>query len=242
LFRTFCGLVGGFLAQAGRRTVCRRLADAGLPRLWPHDRAHQFFARARWNADDLGLAVARLVTALLVPAGQPVTLWLACRMAKMLAGALPGRRIHVVADAAYAGEQLKKLPPGITWTTRLRRDAALYDLPPARTGGRGRAPPKRRPAAIPGPARPARGLRSGRRHPLWEDRHRTPPPGITPPTSTLTAPAPPGTRPRPTRPPRTCSPSSAASSSPRNFGHLALTSRHPKKSMPSAWPGENAAA
>lgn len=30
---------------------------------------------------------------------------------------LPGRRIHVVADAAYAGEELKKLPPGITWTT-----------------------------------------------------------------------------------------------------------------------------
>src|SRR5262249_61458013 len=54
------------------------------------------------------------------------------------AGALPGRAIHVVADAAYAGEELKKLPPGITWTTRLRRDAALYDLPPARTGRRGR--------------------------------------------------------------------------------------------------------
>ena len=32
-----------------------------------------FFARARWSADDLGLAVARLVVALLVPAGAPVT-------------------------------------------------------------------------------------------------------------------------------------------------------------------------
>jgi DDE superfamily endonuclease len=72
-FRTFCGLACGFLAQAGRRTVCGMLVGAGLPRLWPHDRAHQFFSRARWNADDLGLAVARLVTALLVPAGQPVT-------------------------------------------------------------------------------------------------------------------------------------------------------------------------
>ena len=65
-------------------------------------------------------------------------LWLACRMAQMLAGALPGRRIHVVADAAYAGEELKKLPPSVTWTTRLRKDAALYELPPARTGRRGR--------------------------------------------------------------------------------------------------------
>jgi DDE superfamily endonuclease len=158
----------------------------------PHDRAHQFFSRARWNPDEVGLAVAKLVTALLVPAGQPVTvaiddtlfrrrgkevwaaswfhdgsapgpantgygnnwviaavvvrlpmvnrpvavpalaklvikdttsasrLWLARRMAEAIAGALPGRPIHVVADAAYAGKELRKLPPGITWTTRLR--------------------------------------------------------------------------------------------------------------------------
>jgi DDE superfamily endonuclease len=209
-FRTFCGLACGFLAQAGRRTVCGMLAGAGLAQAWPHDRAHQFFSRARWDADDLGLAAAKLVTALLVPAGQPVTvaiddtlfrrrgkkvwaagwfhdgsapgpaktgygnnwviaaivvklpvisrpvalpvlaklvikdttsasrLWLAARMAQMLAGALPGRRTHVVADAAYAGKDLKGLPPGITWTTRLRKDAALYQLPPARTGRQGR--------------------------------------------------------------------------------------------------------
>ena len=71
-FRTFCGLACGFLAQTGKRTVCGMLAGAGLSRLWPHDRAHWFFARARWNPDDLGLAVARLVVALLVPAGEPV--------------------------------------------------------------------------------------------------------------------------------------------------------------------------
>jgi hypothetical protein len=61
-------------------------------------------------------------------------------MAQVLAGALPGRRIHVVADAAYAGEELKKLPPGVTWTTRLRKDAALYELPLARTGRRDHEP------------------------------------------------------------------------------------------------------
>jgi DDE superfamily endonuclease len=71
-FRTFCGLACGFLSQTGKRTVCGMLAGAGLSRTWPHDRAHFFFARARWNADDLGLAVARLVVALLVPAGEPV--------------------------------------------------------------------------------------------------------------------------------------------------------------------------
>ena len=213
-FRTFCGLACGFLSQAGKRTVCGMLAGAGLSRIWPHDRAHRFFARARWNADDLGLAVARLVVALLVPAGEPVVvaiddtlfrrrgkkvwaaswfhdgsapgpaktgygnnwviaaivvklpavrrpvaipvlaklvikdtnsasrLWLACRMAQMIAGALPGRHIRVVADSAYAGGQLKKLPAAVTWTTRLRKDAALHGLPPQRAGLRGRPGPR----------------------------------------------------------------------------------------------------
>src|SRR5258708_22463300 len=72
-FRTFCGLACGFLAQTGKRTVCGMLAGAGLSRTWPHDRAHWFFSRARWSADDLGLAAAKLVVALLVPARQPVT-------------------------------------------------------------------------------------------------------------------------------------------------------------------------
>jgi hypothetical protein len=71
-FRTFTALACGFLSQAGKRTVCGMLAGAGLSRAWPHDRAHWFFARARWSADDLGLAVAQLVVALLVPAGAPV--------------------------------------------------------------------------------------------------------------------------------------------------------------------------
>jgi hypothetical protein len=72
-FRTFCGLACGFLAQTARRTVCGMLAGAGLSRAWPHDRAHWFFSGARWSADELGLAAARLVAGLLVPAGEPVT-------------------------------------------------------------------------------------------------------------------------------------------------------------------------
>ena len=226
-FRTFCGLACGFFAQTGRRTVCGMLTGADLSRLWSHDRAHRFFSRARWDPDELGLAVARLVVSLLVPAGEPVTvaiddtlfrrrgkkvwaaswfhdgsapgptktgygnnwvvaaivvklpflprpvalpvlaklvvkgttsasrLWLARRMAAALAAALPARRIHVVGDAAYAGNELKKLAPGITWTTRLRKDAALHDLPPARTGRRGR--PRARGDRLPSLARLAAG-------------------------------------------------------------------------------------
>jgi len=209
-FRTFTALACGFLAQTGKRTVCGMLTGAGLSRKWPHDRAHDFFARARWNPDDLGIRAAKLVISLLVPAGDSVEvliddtlfkrrgkkvwaaswfhdgsaqgpaktgfgnnwvvlavrvslpmvsrpvaipvmaklvikgtmsasrLWLARRMIERLARELPGRKIHVTADSAYAGGELKHLPGGVTWTTRLRANAALYGLPPARAGKRGR--------------------------------------------------------------------------------------------------------
>ena len=209
-FRTFTALACGFLAQPGKRTVCGMLAGAGLARRWPHDRAHWFFSRARWDADALGLAAAVMVVSLLVPAGAPVDvavddtlfkrrgkkvwaaswfhdgsapgpaktgygnnwvvlgvvvrlpftsrpvavpvmaklvikgtnsksrLWLARQMAQRLARALPGRQVRVVADSAYAGGELKDLPAGLSWTTRLRKDAALHALPPERTGRRGR--------------------------------------------------------------------------------------------------------
>jgi DDE superfamily endonuclease len=182
-FRTFCGLACGFLAQTGKRTVCGMLTGAGLSRRWSHDGAHYFLARARWDGDALGLAMAELVVTPLVPAGQPVLvaiddplfrrrgkkvwaaawfhdgsaqgprktgrgnnrvitaivvrlpftsrpvalpvlakpvvkgtnsasrLWLARRMTQMIAGALPRRDVHVVTDAAHAGNELKKLGP-----------------------------------------------------------------------------------------------------------------------------------
>ena len=55
-----------------------------------------------------------------------------------LAAACPAAGSSVAADSAYAGEELKHLPDGITWTTRLRKDAALHGLPPERTGKQGR--------------------------------------------------------------------------------------------------------
>jgi DDE superfamily endonuclease len=72
-FVTFCALAAGLAGQVRRRTVCGMLLGAGLGGIWPHDRAHRFFASARWEIDELGLAVARLVVALLVPPGAAVT-------------------------------------------------------------------------------------------------------------------------------------------------------------------------
>jgi hypothetical protein len=225
-FRTFCGLVAGLCGQVRRRTVCGMLAGAGLGWCWPHDRAHYFFARARWSADELGLAVARLVVALLVPAGAAITVavddslfrrsgrkvwgaaWqhdgsspardkvsfgtcfvtcgiivalpfcsrpvclpvlarlhvpgrgkaagkarkrdpapasmvsCAAALVTLLAGAFPGRRIDVVADAHYHGPAVRSLPPAMSWTTRLPRNAVLYGLAPPRVRKPGRPPRK----------------------------------------------------------------------------------------------------
>jgi len=65
-------------------------------------------------------------------------LWLARRMTEDLAAALPSRTLCITGDAACAGKELRALPATVTWTTRLRKDAALHELPPPRTGRRGR--------------------------------------------------------------------------------------------------------
>ena len=221
---TFCGLAAGLCGQVRRRTVCGMLLGAGLSRCWPHDRAHYFFARAAWQLDELGLAVARLVAALLVPAGEPVvvavddsvfrrcgrkvygaawqhdgssparnklsfgtcfvtagivvalpfcsrpvclpvlarlhvpgrgrarkprrqaapasTVSCAAALVTKLAAAFPGRMVHVVADAHYHGPALRDLPGNVTWTTRLPKNAVLYQLAPPRVRKPGRPPRK----------------------------------------------------------------------------------------------------
>jgi hypothetical protein len=224
-YRTFCGLVAGLCGQVRRRTVCGMLLGAGLSRCWPHDRAHYFFARAAWDLDRLGVAVAKVVVAWLVPAGAAVTVavddsvfrrsgrkvygaawqhdgsspardkvsfgtcfvtagivvvlpfssrpWClpvlarlhvpgtgkarkarkrdaapasmvscAAELVALLAAAFPGRRVDVVADAHYHGPALKDLPPQVTWTTRLPRNAMLYALAPPRVRKPGRPPRK----------------------------------------------------------------------------------------------------
>ena len=68
-FATFCGLVAGLCGQVRRRTVVGMLLGGCLQHAWPHDRAHYFFARARWEIDQLGLAVAQLAVMCMVPPG-----------------------------------------------------------------------------------------------------------------------------------------------------------------------------
>ena len=73
-FHTFLGLVAGLIAQTRRRTVCGMLTGAGLDRVWHHSRAHRLFAYARWSGDAVGLALADLIVARLIPAGSRLTI------------------------------------------------------------------------------------------------------------------------------------------------------------------------
>jgi hypothetical protein len=70
--------------------------------------------------------------------GTASTVDLAAQMITIIVGRVPGRRVHVVADAAYHGKALRDLPTEVTWTTRLPRNAVLYHRAPAPTGKRGR--------------------------------------------------------------------------------------------------------
>jgi SRSO17 transposase len=234
-FVTFCGLAAGLAGQTRRRTVTGMLLGACLQRAWPHDRAHYFFARARWELDQIGLGIAQIVVLTLVPPGADLRIavddsvfrrsgrkvhgaaWqhdgsspsmnkisfgncfvavallvkvpfcsreiglpvlarlhvpgkkdkkpeknakgaagkrpakkkqaakkgpskvdTAAALVTLLACAFPDRTVHAVADAAYHGPALRKLPASVTWTCRIPRNAKLYDLAPPRTGKRGR--------------------------------------------------------------------------------------------------------
>src|SRR5918995_5856158 len=72
-FHTFVGLVVGLIAQTRRRTVCGMLTGGGLDQVWHHSRAHRLFTNARWSSDALGLALADLIVARLLPAGAALT-------------------------------------------------------------------------------------------------------------------------------------------------------------------------
>ncbi len=68
-FRLFTALACG-LVLADRGTVAGMAAAAGMAGQWR--RACWFFAGATWDADALGLAVARLVVKYLLAEGEPL--------------------------------------------------------------------------------------------------------------------------------------------------------------------------
>ncbi len=71
-FETFGLLVVGAVSRIRDRTVTGMLQAAGLAGVWHHSRAHDFFARRRWDPDDLGLRLLEFLVTVLVKPGDPV--------------------------------------------------------------------------------------------------------------------------------------------------------------------------
>jgi hypothetical protein len=109
-----CGMI-----LAGRRTVVAMAAAAGIADQFR--RACWFFSGAVWDADDLGLAVARLIVKYLVPAGAPVTVAVDGTFFKRW-----GRKVFQ-ARWAYDGSAQggKKIASGNTWVIA----AIVVELP-----------------------------------------------------------------------------------------------------------------
>jgi hypothetical protein len=107
-YRLFMALACG-LILAGRGTVTGMAAAAGIGRQWR--RACWFFASAKWDADALGLAVARLIVRYLLSEGDPVIV--------AVDGTFFRRWGRHVAEArwAYDGSAQggKKIASGNTW-------------------------------------------------------------------------------------------------------------------------------
>jgi len=127
-FPTFAGLVVGLIAQTRRRTVCGMLTGAGLEQVWHHSRAHRLFSNACWSGDALGLALADLIVARLLPAGAALTLAVDDTLFKRSGkkvfgvawhhdGAAKGRQTHRVRQllgrGRHRGAAVVSVPPGV---------------------------------------------------------------------------------------------------------------------------------
>ena len=104
--------------------------------------------------------------------GGPTTIDLAEQVVRELASWLPGRNFALCGDGAYATLAGRGLPR-TSVTSRMRRDAALYQAAPPRTGKRGR--PRKKGERLATPAQMAAGLADAHFTPAsvdWRGRTR----------------------------------------------------------------------
>lgn len=73
-FEIFEALVFGFIGRIGEHTITGMWQAAHLAGRLHHSRAHDFFARAKWSADKLGLAVADFLVERFCDPEAPITL------------------------------------------------------------------------------------------------------------------------------------------------------------------------
>jgi hypothetical protein len=123
-FQTFSGLLVGFVGRVRDCTITGMLQAGGLAGVWHHSRAHDFFARARWDPDQLGLRLLDFLVEVFVAAGAPIRL----AVDDTLFGRA-GRRVwgaHYLHDGAQPEVVMSADPVGQLLGRRCaRRDAAV---------------------------------------------------------------------------------------------------------------------
>lgn len=114
-FQTFCGLSVGLLTRVRTRTVTGMLAASGLAGEWHHSRAHRFFSRARWSADQLGLVALDLIVSRLVEKGEPLCLAIDDTLLKRFGPKVFGRCRNYDGSSQSAGPRSGRVAWGNSW-------------------------------------------------------------------------------------------------------------------------------
>ncbi len=146
----------------GTRSGLALNGDGGLRRESDADRGLPPPRRGSLDLRVMGVIVSSTLTSDSLPAGYlrgchalPFLGNFVGNFVGKLARWLPERELHLCADGAYATLADANLI-NITLTSRMRRDAALYEPAPARTGKRGR--PRTKGARLPTPTQIAANL------------------------------------------------------------------------------------
>lgn len=142
--------VGAPICVSVDDTLWRRRGKHVWAARWTHDGSARSKDKIGYGNTWVVLAITVNVPFSLRPIALPVMarLWqgkhyrsrseLALDMVTALHRLAGGRRVHVVADAAYHHSDIATLPPGVSWTTPINANAALYAPPPGPTGKKGR--------------------------------------------------------------------------------------------------------
>lgn len=112
-FRSFRALVLGFVSRVGDHTITGMWQAARLAGRVHHSRAHDFFARRRWDPDELGLALLEILVGMFVRPGAVLRF----AIDDTLFGRA-GRRVwgaHYLRDGAPPAGKGKRLRWGNCW-------------------------------------------------------------------------------------------------------------------------------
>ena len=106
-FAVFRALVVGFIGRVGEHTVCGIWQAARLAGRVHHSRGHDFFARARWCPDQLGLIVLDWLVERFVAPGAPLVLAVDASVFRRSGRRVHGASWHHDAGAAADGRAVR---------------------------------------------------------------------------------------------------------------------------------------